>query len=276
MKWKGVSRLLHGRRPGACSPLSGAGKWRIGFRESLDWSHRNTERFVVGPIAQTKRLAIILTQKEHCADWRLIEALEKQGSRKTRSIILEHERRDFVEPWRAFYNFVCTMYELLHSQQMPPEVLQARRSVILRLEALEQSGITPTSEHYGLEQHFCVDWRRCRTYPSRTRLPSEDAGKHEDEVKVNSRPAWGMSRTRAHMYHGIRHRNRPNPSGAQSSSPVQLLDVEGLEHKESEDYDSDVFIDDCADDDEDGQKKPAAAVAVVVAVKEADPPQWHW
>ena len=97
------------------------------------------------------------------------------------------------------------MYELSHTQQVPPEVLQAQRSVILRLGALEQRGITPTYEHYGLEQHFCLDWRRCRTYLSRTRLPSEDAGKQEDEAKVNSRPAWGMSRTRAHMYHGIRH-----------------------------------------------------------------------
>ena len=81
----------------------------------LDWCQRNTDRFAFGPIAQTKRLAIIFTQKEHCADWRLIEALEKQGSRKTRSIILEHERRDFVESWRAFHYFVCTIYELLHS-----------------------------------------------------------------------------------------------------------------------------------------------------------------
>ena len=155
---------------------------------------------------------------------------------------------------------------------MPPEALQAQRSVVLRLEALEQRGITPTYEHYGLEQHFDLERRRRRTYPPRTRLPSEDAGKHEDEAKVNNRQARGMSRTRAHMYHGIRHRTRPNLPEARSSSPVQLLDVEGLEHKESEDHDSDVFIDYGEDDSEDDQRKPAAAGTVVVAVKEADPP----
>ena len=89
-------------------------------------------------MAQTKRLAIILTQKENCADWRLIEALENQVSRKARSIILEHERRDFVESWRAFHHFASAMYELLHAQQMPPEELQAQRCVMLRLEALER------------------------------------------------------------------------------------------------------------------------------------------
>ena len=43
----------------------------------MDWAHRNVDRFAFGQMAQTQRLAIILTQKEHCADWRLIEALEK-------------------------------------------------------------------------------------------------------------------------------------------------------------------------------------------------------
>ena len=65
----------------------------------MDWVHRNEDQFAFGPMAETKRLAIILTQKEQCADWRLIKALEKQSSQKTRSIILEHERRDFVESW---------------------------------------------------------------------------------------------------------------------------------------------------------------------------------
>ena len=47
----------------------------------LDWQQRNTGRFPFGPMAETKRLAIILTQKEHCADKRLVEALKKQRSR---------------------------------------------------------------------------------------------------------------------------------------------------------------------------------------------------
>ena len=149
----------------------------------MDWVHRNVDQFAFGPMAETKRLAIILTQKEQRADWRLIEALEKQSSRKTRSIILEHERRDFVESWRAFHHFACVMFELPNEQLMPLEDLQAERCLMLRLEALEQREITPTYKHYGIEQHFDLEWRRCRTYPARTRLPSEDAGKHEDEEK---------------------------------------------------------------------------------------------
>ena len=87
----------------------------------MDFTHRDTERFPFGQMAQTQRLAIILTQKDYCADWRLIEALEKQQSRKkTRSIILEHERRDFVESWRAFYHFACVMFELLNGAGLSP------------------------------------------------------------------------------------------------------------------------------------------------------------
>ena len=241
----------------------------------IDWVHRNEDRFAFGQMAETKRLAIILTQKQQCADWRLIESLEKQGSRKTRSIILEHERRDFVESWRAFHHFACVMFELLDEQLVPLEDLQAGRCLILRLEALEKRGgsLPPMSyEHYGIEQHFDLDWRRCRTYPPRTRLPSEDAGKHEDEEKVDNRPSWGMSRTRAHMYHR-------SGSGASSSSQVQPLGIEGLAHKESEDDDSEVWIDDGEDDsDGSGVRRPAAADTRVVAVEvqEVDPPpRWH-
>ena len=89
----------------------------------MDFTHRNTERLPFGQMAQTQRLAIILTQKDYCADWRLIEALEKQQSRKTRSIILEHERRDFVESWRAFHHFACVMSELLNGAGLSPEDL---------------------------------------------------------------------------------------------------------------------------------------------------------
>ena len=89
----------------------------------MDFAHRDTERFPFGQMAQTQRLTIIITQKDHCADWRLIGALEKQQSRKTRSIILEHERRDFVESWRAFHHFACAMFELLNGAGLSPEDL---------------------------------------------------------------------------------------------------------------------------------------------------------
>ena len=160
------------------------------------------------------------------------------------------------------------MFELLNEQLVPLEDLQAERCLMLCLEALEQRGVTPTYAHYGIEQHFDLEWRRCRTYPPRTRLPSEDAGKHEDEEKIDNRPSWGMSRTRAHMYHR-------SGSGASSSSQVQPLGIEGREHKESEDDDSEVWIDDGEDDsDGSGVRRPAAADTRVVAVEvqEVDPP----
>jgi len=62
----------------------------------LDWEQRSTDKFPFGPIAETKRLAIIMTQKEQRADRRLINALESQLNRDTRSIVLEHEERGFV------------------------------------------------------------------------------------------------------------------------------------------------------------------------------------
>ena len=210
----------------------------------LDWEQRNTDRFPFGPIAETKRLAIIMTQKEQCADRRLIKALESQLSRNTRSIILEHERRDFVESWRNYHCFALVMFELLNAQCLPLEVLEAERCLVLRLEALERRGIIPTTEHYEIEQHFDLNWRRVRVYLARTRLPSPDAGKHEEEAladreaQADNIPAWGMSRTRAHMY--SRARGGPND-----------LEIEGIEHED----DSDTFIDDGDDDDD---RKPAA------------------
>ena len=90
----------------------------------LDWKQRNTDEFPFGPMAETKRLAIIMTQKEQCADWRLIEALETQLSRDARSIILEHESRDHAESWFAFHNHAHTMFELLNEQCMPLEMLE--------------------------------------------------------------------------------------------------------------------------------------------------------
>ena len=219
----------------------------------MDWKHRNVDQFPFGPMAETKRLAIIITQKEQCADRRLIEALEKQSSRKTRGIILEHERRDFVESWRAFRHFACVVFELLNEQLMPLEDLEAEHCLMLRLEALEQRGITPTSEHYGIEQHFDLDWRRARTYPAMTRLPAVPV--NDDGDAVDNRPAWGMSRTRAHMYC---HKGK----GASSSGRIQSLDIEGLEHKE----DAETWIDD-GDDNEPDQRKPAASGTMVIAVE---------
>jgi hypothetical protein len=116
------------------------------------------------------------------------------------------------------------MFELLNAQCMPLEVLEAERCVVLRLEALERRGIIPTTEHYAIEQHFDLNWRRVRTYLARTRLPSPDAGKHEEEALADreaqaaSTPPWGMSRTRAHMY-SRRARGGPND-----------LEIEGIEH----------------------------------------------
>jgi hypothetical protein len=52
----------------------------------LDW-------FPVGPMAETKRLAIIIEQKEHCADTRLIEALEKQRGVKQCSALCWNTKR---------------------------------------------------------------------------------------------------------------------------------------------------------------------------------------
>jgi hypothetical protein len=95
-------------------------------------------------MVETKRLAIIITQKEHCVDKRLIEALEKQRSRTVRSIILEHEKRDFVEPWRAFHQFALAMFELLNVAGLTIESLASGRSLVVRLEALEQQGIIPS------------------------------------------------------------------------------------------------------------------------------------
>ena len=233
----------------------------------LDWEQRNTDRFPFGPIAETKRLAIIMTQKEQRADRRLIKALESQLSRNTRSIILEHERRDFVESWRNYHCFALVMFELLNAQCMPLEVLEAERCLVLRLEALERRGIIPTTEHYEIEQHFDLNWRRVRVYLARTRLPSPDAGKHEEEAladreaQADSTPAWGMSRTRAHMY--SRARGGPND-----------LEIEGIDHG----HDSDTFIDDGDDDDD---RKPAAVEqqgvagptpVVAVAVQEGTDP----
>ena len=122
-----------------------------------------------------------------------------------------------------------------------------------RLEALERSGIIPTTEHYGIEQNFCLDWRRARVYLARTRLPSQDAGKHEEEAladreaQADTTPAWGMSRTRAHMY--SRARGGPND-----------LEIEGIEMAE---VDDDIFLDDGRDDSED-DRKPAASTTTVV------------
>ena len=53
----------------------------VGVMAELDWEQRNTDRFPFGPVAETKRLAIILTQQELGADTLLIEDLQKQRSR---------------------------------------------------------------------------------------------------------------------------------------------------------------------------------------------------
>ena len=221
----------------------------------LDWEQRSTDKFPFGPIAETKRLAIIMTQKEQRADRRLINALESQLSRDTRSIVLEHEERDFVESWRNYHCFALVMFELLNAQCMPLEVLEAERCLVLRLEALEREGIRPTTEHYEIEQHFDLNWRRARTYLARTRLPSPDAGKHEDEALADrvaqaaSTPLWGMSRTRAHMY-SRRARGGPND-----------LEIEGIEHED----DRDTFIDDGDDDEDDDAQMPTAVAQQGVA-----------
>ena len=145
------------------------------------WPCGVLERFLLHLLCLTS-LAIIMTQKEQRADRRLIKAPEGQLSRDTRSIILEHERRDFVGSWRNYHCFALVMFELLNAQCMPLEVLEAERFLMLRLEALERRGIIPTTEHYEIEQHFDLNWRRVRVYLARTRLPSPDAGKHEEEA----------------------------------------------------------------------------------------------
>ena len=130
----------------------------------LNWQRRDTDRFPFGPMAETKRLAITITQEdEHCADKWLIEALEKQRSRTVRSIVLEHEKRDFVGSWRDFHQFALAMFELLNAAGATVDSLASERSLVVRLEALEQQGIIPSYGHYGLEQHFDLQWRRART-----------------------------------------------------------------------------------------------------------------
>jgi hypothetical protein len=211
----------------------------------LDWQHRDTDRFPFGPLAEIKRLATILTQKECGADWRLIEALEKQKSRTVRSIVVEHERRDFVESWRAFHHFGLAMFELLHETGRSPEELAEERCLVLRLAALERQGITLTYDHYGIEQHSDLEWGRARTYLARTRRPAPSA------EEVATRPAWGMSRTRAHMY------QRRKGKGPMNNS----LDIEGISD-DGEEHDDGTFIDWGDDSDEDGAKaesKPAAS-----------------
>ena len=216
----------------------------------LDWQQRNTDRFPFGPLPETKRLAIIISQKEHCADKRLIEALEKQQSRTVRSIILEHERHAFVELWQAFHLFAVTMFELLNGAGLSPEDLAAERSLVLRLEALKQQGIVPSYDHYGLEQHFDLTWRRARTYPARTRLPAPSAN------EADKRPAYALSRTRCHMYSNSALR-RMRGDGAANSEPAQGLDIEGVTH---DDADDDPFIDDGDDDDDEpAQPKPVVS-----------------
>ena len=216
----------------------------------LDWEQRNTDNFPFGPIAETKRLAIIMTQKEQCADRRLISELESQLSRDTRSIILEHEKRDFVESWRNYHNFALVMFELLNEQLLLLEDLEAERCLVLRLEALEAEDIVPTTEHYGIEQHFDLEWRRARTYLARTRLPSPDAGRQEDEAlaaraaQAAEAPLWGLSRTRCRMY-----------SRRKQGGPTDL----GIEGIEPED-DRSTFIDD-GDDEEEDDTQTSAAVA---------------
>ena len=175
----------------------------------LDWQQRNTKRFPYRPMAETKRLAIIITQKAYCADQRPIEALEKQRSRTVRIIVLEHEKRDFVESWRNFHQFSLTMYELLHEAGAPDE---AARSLVARLAVLEQQGTTPSYDHYGLEQHFDLEWRRPRTYPAKTR----------ESTPLEALPAYGISRTCCCMM---------NMAGAAAPDPDMELGIEGLTHE---------------------------------------------
>ena len=148
----------------------------------LDWEQRNTDRFPFGPVAETKRLAIILTQRELGADKRLIEDLQKQRSRPVCGIVLDHEKRDFTEMWRHLHLHTMAMSELLHQAGAYHE---AARSLLSRLRALEQQGITPSYDHYGLTQHFDLEWRRARVYPAKTRAPAP----------VDALPAFAISRT---------------------------------------------------------------------------------
>ena len=156
----------------------------------------------------------------------MIEDLERQRSRTVRSIVLEHEKRDFVESWRAFRQFSLAMYELVHAAGATAE---AERSLAVRLVALEQQGIVPSYDHSGLAQHFDLEWRRARTYPARTRAsaPADEA------------PAYGLSRTRCRMI-------RKGKGSAPAVDPGMELGVVGLTH--GPETDPETFIDDSDDD----------------------------
>ena len=207
-------------------------------------------------MAETKRLAIIITQKEHCADKRLIEALEKQRGRPVRSIILEHEKRAFVESWRAFRQFALAMFELLDAAGLSVENSASERSLVLRLEALEQQGIIPSYDHYGLEQHFYLTWRRARTYPARTRLPAPA------DSEADNRPAFGLSRICCRIF-------SKGKGPADKPEPIQELVIEGLTHEDDGD---DTFIDDGdADGDEPPQPQPDVSLTMLIGSGSNDP-----
>ena len=211
-------------------------------------------------MTETKRLAIIITQKEHCANTRLIEAPEKQRCRTVRSIIVEHEKRGFVESGRAFHQFALAMFELLNAAGLSVESLASERSLVVRLEALGQQGIIPSYGHYGLEQHFDLTWRRARTYPARTRLPApadnDDEDEDEGEDEAGKRPAFGLSRTRCRMF------SKGKRPAANKPEPIQELDIDGLTQEDDEDG---TFIDvGDDDDDEPAQPQPDVSSAMLI------------
>jgi hypothetical protein len=103
------------------------------------------------------------------------------------------------------------------------------RSLAVRLAALEQQGIVPSYNHYGLAQHFDLEWRRARTYPARTRAsaPADEA------------PAYGPSQTRCRMM-------RKGRGSAPAVDPDMELGIGGLTH--DPETDPETFIDDSDDD----------------------------
>ena len=126
-----------------------------------------------------------------------------------RSIVLEHEKRDFGESWRNFRQFSLTVYELLHEAGALEE---AARSLVARLAALEQQGTTPSYDHFGLGQHFDLECRRVRTYPAKAR----------EFAPAGALPAYGLSRTRCRMM---------DMASSSAPDPAKELGIDGLVHE---------------------------------------------
>ena len=141
------------------------------------------------------------------------------------------------------------MYELLNAAGA---TLESERSLVVRLSALGQRGIIPSYDHYGLEQHFDLTWRRAHTYPARTRLPAPA----DDEDEADNRPAFGRNRTRCRMF-------RKGKGPAPKPEPIQELDIEGLTHDDGDEFDT--FIDD-GDDDDDEPAQPQLDISFTVFI----------